>query len=155
MVASLLSGLSKVGKAISSFIDGAVLRGESKKDTFLLVKDLFDLRVRSDTFERTWDRVNEAEDAWGSMKYVRKTGVIRSGYEQSDSRLRQQYLTTIRSTVKNTRTGEVFSLDTGVYHSSLITREDAEDAAWNILSQREATDVELVNQRPVAGIKSK
>jgi len=155
MVASLLSGLSKVGKAISSFIDGAVLRGESKKDTFLLVKDLFDLRVRSDTFERTWDRVNEAEDAWGSMKYVRKTGVIRKGYEDADAKLRQTYMTVIKTTARSLRTGEVFNMNTGVYHTNLITREDAEDAAWNILSQGQSTDIEIIDQRPVAGVRSK
>ena len=155
MVASLLSGLSKVGRAISSFIDGAVLRGESKKDTFLLVKDLFDLRVRSDTFERTWDRVNEAEDAWGSMKYVRKTGVIRKGYEDADAKLRQTYMTVIKTTARSLRTGEVFNMNTGVYHTNLITREDAEDAAWNILSQGQSTDIEIIDQRPVAGVRSK
>jgi len=155
MVASLLSGLTKVGKAISSFIDGAVLRGESKKDTFLLVKDLFDLRVRADTFERTWDRVNEAEDAWGSMKYVRKSGVIRTGYEDADAKLRQTYMTVIKTTARSLRTGEVFNMNTGVYHTNLITREDAEDAAWNILSQGQSTDIEIIDQRPVAGVRSK
>ena len=155
MVASLLSGLSKVGRAISSFIDGALRSGQSKKDTFLLVKDLFDLRVRADTFERTWDRVNEAQDGWDGMKYVRKSAVIRTGYEDANAKLRQTYMTVIRTTARSLRTGEVFSMNTGVYHTNLITREDAEDAAWNILSQGQSTDVELVNQRPVAGIKSK
>lgn len=149
---ALLRGLSSLGRRaaswIKSFMDSGFTSGEARRT----LRDIGKIDIPRFDFNKSWSIIQEASTAWDRMKFVGRDKTILKGYAGTKHFLSRNFATTIRSEVRNIRTGEIFDLHTTVMHDEQLTRENLEDAAWDSITEGVSTDVELLDQRPVAGL---
>jgi len=147
--ASILKGLTEVGRTFGYAMHGFLRKGFSRDDAFARIGDRSPIAVRSQSFGRDWNIIARAEDGWSRMKFVRRNAKIRSGYVETKLPLSGKYRTLVGFDVSNPVTGESFRMYRDVVHNSILTRGELEDLAkQSIERDTRGSDVEIGNGRP-------